>query len=393
MAIEPLRNFTQEPEEIRPESPREENLPRPDLRRLRDLLVGPFGVRNVALTGLFILAAFYTLYFARSFLLPIVLALLFSLLLLPSVRWLKKVLRFPEPLGAGIVLLGLLGLLIGGLYELSGPAYDWMQKAPVSLHKVEAKLRDLRRPVLIFGRATEQVAKMTDVAASAATAKAPPVAVVTPAGPSLGARLLDSTTNFAANGAVMLILLYFLLASGDLFLRKLVRVLPSLSDKKRAIEIARQVETDISAYLSTVSMINLGLGIGVAIAMAVIGLPNPLLWGAMATLTNFIPYLGAMTCYVALALAGFLTFNDLSHALMPVGAFLCLNVVEAYFVTPMVLGRRLTLNPVVLFLGLTFWGWMWGIAGALLAVPIMVVFKILCDHIEPLAPIGEFLGD
>lgn len=382
MALEPLRSITPEPE-----------LPRPNLKRLRDAMQGPFGIRNVALTGLFILAAFYTLYFARSFLLPIVLALLFSLLLLPFVRLLKKFLRIPEPLGAGLVLIALLGLLVGGLYELSGPAYEWMQKAPASLHRVEAKLRELKRPVLLFGRATEQVAKMTDVGSTPATPRTQPVAVALPAGPSLGARLLDRTTEFAGSAAVMLILLYFLLASGDLFLRKLVKVLPSLSDKKRAIEIARQVETDISAYLSTVSMINLGLGIGVAIAMALIGLPNPLLWGAMAALTNFIPYLGAMSCYIALALAGFLTFDDLPHALLPVGAFLCLNVVEAYFVTPMVLGRRLTLNPVVLFLGLTFWGWMWGIAGALLAVPIMVVFKIFCDHIEPLAPIGEFLGD
>jgi predicted PurR-regulated permease PerM len=386
MAIEPLRSIPTPP------TP-EEDLPKPNLKRLRDVLEGPFGVRNVALTGLFILAAFYTLYFARSFLLPIVLALLFSLLLSPFVRGLKKLLRIPEPLGAGIVLLALLGLVVGGLYQLSGPAYEWMQKAPSSLHKVEDKLRQFRRPVLLFGRATEQVAKMTDVAGPPASPKSPPVTVAVPAGPSLGARLLDRTTEFAANAAVLLILLYFLLASGDLFLRKLVKVLPSLSDKKRAIEIARQVETDISAYLSTVSMINLGLGVGVAAAMALIGLPNPLLWGAMAALTNFIPYLGAMSCYIALALAGFLTFNDLSHALLPVGAFLCLNVVEAYFVTPMVLGRRLTLNPVVLFLGLTFWGWMWGIAGALLAVPIMVVFKIFCDHIEPLAPIGEFLGD
>ncbi|MEA2692506.1 MAG: hypothetical protein QOJ16_1893 [Acidobacteriota bacterium] len=387
MAIEPLRSLSTPP------TP-EEDLPKPNLKRLRDALVGPFGVRNVALTGLFILAAFYTLYFARSFLLPIVLALLFSLLLSPFVRGLKKLLRIPEPLGAGLVLLALLGLVVGGLYELSGPAYEWMQKAPASLHKVEDKLRQLKRPVLLFGRATEQVAKMTDVGAPPASPKTPPpVTVAVPAGPSLGARLLDRTTEFAANAAVLLILLYFLLASGDLFLRKLVKVLPSLSDKKRAIEIARQVETDISAYLSTVAMINLGLGVGVATAMALIGLPNPLLWGAMAALTNFIPYLGAMSCYIAIALAGFLTFNDLTHALMPVGAFLCLNVVEAYFVTPMVLGRRLTLNPVVLFLGLTFWGWMWGIAGALLAVPIMVVFKIFCDHIEPLAPIGEFLGD
>jgi predicted PurR-regulated permease PerM len=382
MSIEPLRSITPE-----------EDLPKPNLKRLRDSFQGPYGIRNVALSGLFILAAFYTLYFARSFLLPIVLALLFSLLLSPFVRLLKRFLRLPEPIGAGVVLLGLLGIVAGGVYELSGPASDWVQKAPASMRKVEARLRELRRPVLLFGRATEQVAKIADAATAPATPKAAQPVVAVPTGPSLGARLFDRTTELAASAAILFILLYFLLASGDLFLRKLVKVLPSLSDKRRAIEIARQVETDISAYLSTVAMINLGLGIGVAIAMALIGLPNPLLWGMMATLTNFIPYLGAMSCYVVLALAGFLTFNDLTHALMPVGAFLCLNVVEAYLVTPMVLGRRLTLNPVVLFLGLTFWGWLWGIAGALLAVPIMVVFKIFCDHIEPLAPIGEFLGD
>jgi predicted PurR-regulated permease PerM len=380
MALEPLRNL----------SPQNEDLPKPNLKRLRDALAGPFGVRSLSLTGLFILAAFYTLYFARAFLLPIVLALLFSLLLRPVVRLLRR-LHLPEPLGAGLVLAALLGLLAGGLYQLSGPAYDWMQKAPASLRRVEAKLRELKRPVLLFGRATEQVAKIADVTAT--TPKAPPVTVAVPAGPSLGARLFDRTTDFVAGAAILFILLYFLLASGDLFLRKLVKVLPSLEDKKRAIDIARQVETDISAYLSTVAMINLGLGVGVAIAMALIGLPNPLLWGAMATLTNFVPYLGPATCYTVFGLVGFLTFDDLPHALLPVGAFLCLNVVEAYFITPMVLGRRLTLNPVVLFLGLTFWGWLWGIAGAILAVPIMVVLKIFCDHIEPLAPIGEFLGD
>src|SRR5436305_9132175 len=180
MAIEPLRSIPTPPT---PEA----DLPKPNLNQRRDALVGPFGVRNVALTGLFILAAFYTLYFARSFLLPIVLALLFSLLLSPFVRGLKKLLRIPEPLGAGIVLLALLGLVVGGLYQLSGPAYEWMQKAPSSLHKVEDKLRQFRRPVLLFGRATEQVAKMTDVAGTPASPKTPPVTVAVPAGPSLGA--------------------------------------------------------------------------------------------------------------------------------------------------------------------------------------------------------------
>jgi predicted PurR-regulated permease PerM len=385
MAIEPLREPTH-PTPLAPITPDDE-LPTPSLERLKDAVQAPFGVKNLALTGLFVLAAFYTLYFARDFLLPIVLALLFNLLLSPFVRFLRR-LHVPTALGAAVVILGALAAFFWGVYELSGPAYDWMTRAPQSLRKVEGRLRELKRPVQTIGKATEQVEKIAQVAPGG-----PPATTVAVSTPSLGARLLSRATDLGASTAITVILLFFLLASGDLFLRKLIKVLPSLSDKKRAVEIARQVETDVSAYLATVAMINTGLGIAVALAMWLLGLPNPLLWGVMVALTNFIPYLGALTCYVVFALLGFLTFPDFAHALAPVGAFLVLNVLEAYLVTPMVLGHRLTLNPVVVFLSLTFWSWLWGIPGAILAVPITVVGKIFCDHIAPLAPLGEFLGD
>lgn len=368
---------------IRRDTPEEER-PRPDIKKLRDVLQGPFGVKSLALSGLFILAGFYTLYFGRGFFLPLILALLISFLLRPLVRGLKK-LRIPEAVGAAVVVLGLLGVLGTGIYELSGPAYAWMQQAPNSLHKIERRLRDLKRPVQTVSKATEQMAKMAQVGSAD-----PPMAAV--ATPSLGERLASSAFELVAGGVTMLILLYFLLASGDLFLRKLIRVLPSLADKKRAVEIAREIETEVSAYLSTVTFINVVLGLAVWAVMALLGVPNPLLWGVMATVTNYVPYLGAGTMYVVLTGVGFLTFNDLPHALMPVGAFLVCNVLEAYMLTPLILGRRLTLNPVVIFLALSFWGWLWGIAGAVLAVPIVVVFKIFCDHSEPLAPVGEFLG-
>jgi predicted PurR-regulated permease PerM len=380
MAIEPLREVPREAE------PHEE-YPEPNLADTRAAFQGPFGIRNVALSGLFILAAFYTLYFARDFLLPIVLALLFNLLLSPVVRGLKR-LHVPTALGAAVVILAVLGTLGWGIYQLSGPAYEWMLRAPQSFRKVEGRLRELKRPVQSIGKATEQVEKIAQVSTAG-----PPTATVAVTAPSLGARILSRATELGASAAITVILLFFLLASGDMFLRKLIKVLPSLADKKRAVEIARQVETDISAYLSTVAMINTGLGLSVWLAMALIGLPNPLLWGAVVALTNFIPYLGAMSCYVIFAVLGFLTFPDFAHAMMPVGAFLALNVLEAYLVTPMVLGHRLTLNPVVVFLSLTFWSWLWGIPGAILAVPITVVGKIFCDHIAPLAPLGEFLGD
>ena len=361
--------------------------PRPDLKRLIALLEGQIGVRSLALSGLFLLASFYTLYFGRSFFMPLVLATLFSLLLSPVVRTLKRVARVPEPLGAGLVMLALLGALSFGIYELSGPAYDWMAAAPQTLRKVEAKLRDLKRPVATIGKATEQVEKFAQVGAGPAKPQQ-----VTVQAPSWGERLVGQATDVVAGIFIMLVMLFFLLASGDLFLRKLIKVLPRLEDRKRAIEIARQVEEEVGRYLGTVTMMNAGIGTAVWISMALVGMPNPLLWGVMVFVSNYVPYLGSIVCYVVIATVGFLTFDTLGRCLLPLGIYLLLNIAEAYVVTPLVLGRRLTLNPVVLFLSLTFWGFLWGIPGAVLAVPIMVVFKIFCDHIEPLAPIGEFLG-
>jgi len=371
-------------EAIRKEPPEEER-PRPNIKRLREILQGPFGVRSLALTGLFVLAAFYTLYLGRSFFLPLVLALLLSFLLSPAVRWMKK-LHIPEGLSAALLVLGLLGILGLGVYELATPAYDWMEQAPRSLRKVEAKLRDLKKPVQTMSKATEQVEKMAKVAAGREPAK------VTVTTATLGERVFSQATDFVTAGVVMFIFLYFLLASGDLFLRKLIRVLPSLSDKKRAVDIARQIETEVSTYLVTITLINLVLGIAVWAAMSLIGLPNPLLWGVLAVIANYVPYLGAIAMITVLAMAGFITFEGLGQALLAPGAFIGLHMLESYLLTPLILGRRLTLNPVVIFLGFTFWGWLWGITGAVLAVPIMVVCKILCDHSEPLAPIGEFLG-
>jgi predicted PurR-regulated permease PerM len=290
------------------------------------------------------------------------------------------------------VLLALLGSVGFGVYELSGPASDWMQRAPQSLRAAEVKLRDLKRSVQRLGRATEQVARIADVG-PAPGPRVPVVAVSVQATPTLRERLLSQAADLVTDAVVMLILLFFLLASGDLFLRKLVRVLPRTKDKQRAVEIASQVEREMSGYLSTLTMINLALGAAVALTFALIGVPNPLLWGAMVTCTNFVPYLGPAVNYGVFALLGLLTFDSVPRMLLPVGLFLLLNVLESYVISPMVLSKRLTLNPVMLFVSLTFWGWMWGIVGAILAVPIMVVLKIFCDHFETLAPIGEFLGD
>jgi predicted PurR-regulated permease PerM len=332
------------------------------------------------------LASLYTLYFARAFFLPIVLAILLSFLLSPVVRGLNK-LRIPNSLGAALVVFGLLGSLGCGIYELSGPAYEWAQQAPRQFRRLERKLAEFKKPVQTMSKATQQVEKITQVGAEQAPRR---VEVQTE---TLGERMFSQATELVAGGTVMFILLFFLLASGDLFLRKLISVLPTLKDKKRAVDIARQIQQDVSTYLSTITVINVALGLAVWGLMAWMKVPNPLLWGVVATVTNYIPYLGAILMIVILAMVGFLSFDNLTQSLMVPGVFVGLNLLESYLVTPMVLGHRLTLNPVVIFLGLTFWGWLWGITGALLAVPIMVVLKIICDRSEPLRTIGEFLGD
>jgi predicted PurR-regulated permease PerM len=171
-----------------------------------------------------------------------------------------------------------------------------------------------------------------------------------------------------------------------------VGVLPQFSDKRVAVTIARETEAQISLYLFTTTLINLGVGVATGLAMYLLGLPNAVLWGVVAAVLNFVPYVGAVANIILLALAAFVAFDDTGHALLVPGTFLALNLIESNLVTPMIYGNRMKLNTVALFIGLVFWWYIWGIAGAILAVPIMATVKIACDHIESLAPIGESLG-
>ena len=356
---------------------------RPNIREFIDLFEGPIDIRSIALTGILVLLTLYTLYFAREFLLPIVLAYVLSLLLTPVVRGLKRI-HMPEVLGAGLVLLVALGIVAYGSYRLAGPATKWIQEAPYTLSKVKSKLGALVMPVKKAQQTTEQIEKTLD-----GTGENRKVEVKKP---GLGAFIFSGTQAFLLTGGVTIVLLYFLLASGDLFLLKLVKVLPTLEDKKRAVEIFRQIEGNVSTYLWTITLINGGLGIAIGTAMYFLGMPNPALWGVMGMLFNYVPYLGATAGIIIVAIAATLTFDDALAILLPPLAYFVCQVVEANFITPLALGRRLALNPVIIFVWLIFWGWMWGVAGALLAVPLLAILKIICDHFDALSPFGEFLG-
>jgi predicted PurR-regulated permease PerM len=208
----------------------------------------------------------------------------------------------------------------------------------------------------------------------------------------VSSRIFGTTEKLVAAVLEIVILLYFLLAGGDLFLQKLIKVLPHFSDKLMAVEIARATESAVSAFLTTALMVNVAEGALVALALWAIGLPNAPLWGVVVALLEFVPYLGALAAVVILGLAGLTTFDSVGQALLAPGAFLAINLVQANVVSPLLLGHRLTLNPVAIFIGLTFFFWIWGVPGAFLAVPVLATLKIFCDHIESLAAVGEFLG-
>ncbi len=341
----------------------------------------PTDVRAIALTGLWLLGILYTLYFARAILVPLTLAALLSLLLSPLVRGLRR-LGIGESIGAALVLVPLVVVVAAGTYSLAAPAAAWLNRAPETLHGVETKLRRLRRPVEQVTRTAEQVQEIV-------APKSPSIEVKQE---SLGASLFGGTKAFLADAVVVCLLLYFLLASSGLFLRKLIKVLPRLRDKKRAVEIARETEAQVSAYLLVTTVINAVFGLAVGLVMALLGLPNPALWGVVAALLNYIPYVGGVATATVLTLVALLEFDTVGHALLVPAAFVTLNFVEGNIVKPIAMSRQLTLNPVVVFVSVMFWGWIWGTAGAFLAVPIVATLKIACDRIEPLATLGEFLG-
>ena len=346
----------------------------------------PADIKSLALTGLFVLAVFYTMYFMRAMLLPLVLALLLSYLLVPLVRGLAK-LRIPPLLGAGIVLLAVIGAIGYSVSLLSEPAAGWIEKAPYSLQQLKQKLVPLKKPMEKVAQASGEIDKLT----SPDEPQVKPQTVVVKRS-ALTEVFFTQGPEFVASTVVMLILLYFLMAYDGVFLNKIIRVTPRLGDKKRAVSIMREIEIQISRYLLTITAINICLGVAVGTTVHFLGMRNPIMWGVMVAMLNFVPYLGALTGIICMTLGAVLSFDSLGYALVIPASYLLIAVLEGNLITPMVLGRSLTLNPVIILIALAFWGWMWGISGMILAVPILATFKIFCDHIEPLAPVGEFMS-
>lgn len=342
-------------------------------------------VIGVATGGLFVLAFLVALDAASVFLIPIILAHLLDRLLSPLVRAGEQM-GVPDPVGAAIVLVLFLGMLGAGGYYLSGPAMEWMESAPRKLRIAQYKLQGVTEPVEKIKEAAKEVEKATGGDTEGQQE------VQVQESESLQSMLVSRTTTFVSGLLITIFLLYFLLASGDLLVRKVVRVLPVLHQKKNAVRIIGSIERELSRYLGMIFLINVGLGVAVGAAMYLIGMPNPMLWGALAGILNFIPYLGPAVNITVVGLVAFVSFQGVGYAILAPLSYLVLNGLEASLVTPAVIGWRLQLNPVVIFIALTFWAWIWGIIGALLAIPLLASIKITCDRIEVLQPVGELLG-
>jgi predicted PurR-regulated permease PerM len=343
----------------------------------------PQDLLPLMVTGIFVLLLLFALYFTAEVVLPIIFAIILYLVLQPAMRGAAK-LRVPKTVAALFIILVFFGG-VGALgLTLSEPAAEWVSKAPDSVRRIEARLFVFKQSMADLQSVSRQVEKIAEGSATDGNA-------VTVAGPGVSSFLFSGTRFMLVGLGTTVVLLFFLLISGDLFLRRLVEILPTFSNKKQAVEISREIESNISSYLATISLMNLGVGIFTGIATFFCGLSDPILWGTVAFLLNFVPILGPLCGVAILFLAGLLTFDPLWQAALPAGIYLAIHTIEET-VTPMLLARRFILNPVLVIISLVFWYWMWGIAGALLAVPLLATVKIICDRIRPLMALGHFLG-
>lgn len=344
----------------------------------------PRPVRSPAVSGLLVLAILYTLSIASAVVLPVLVAVLLSIILAPPTRWLRRR-GLPRGVAAGMVTAALVVAVGMGIDGLAAPAADWLERAPQSLREIERKLRPVRKPVEQVAEATKQVERL----AGAAEDKARTVTVTSL---DLGSMFVVSLTQLAGQALVVVFLLFFLLASGTRLLRRVAWMSADPIRRRRILLVVRRVKQDVTLYLGMLSLVNVGLGVVTGLLMAALDMPNPALWGVLAAVLNYIPYAGAFVTMVVLAVVGLLSFDELLRGLLPAGLFLVLTTVESDMVTPWVVGRRLTLPPVAVFLSLLLWGWMWGVAGALLAVPILVLLRVAADHVEAMRPLAPLLG-
>ncbi len=337
------------------------------------------------LIGIFILMSIYALYFARAFFMPVMLAFLLTLTLTPIVRFLRKR-GVPEVVSATLLVVLSVFIFISAGYLLSGPVIDLINNTSAIGQQLSERLAQFRRPFERIMQIAHELEGLTE------TSQEPDVQKVAVAQSGILSSAAGNILSAGTSITIIFVLSLFLLASGTMFYEKIIQSFASLSEKKRALRVVYDVEREISHYLLTVAVINAGLGTVIGLGLWGLGMPNPLVWGTMAALLNFLPYVGALITILLVSVIALISFDSFSYALLAPAFVLLCDIVEGQFVTPMVVGRRLEINAVAIFIAIAFWSWLWGFVGALMAVPLLVVVKVFCDHFDGLSHVGNFLA-
>jgi len=356
---------------IQPEAPPGDAVQRLELRSRQQRHLASLRLAILWLTLLATLGAFYI---ARSLVVPVLFAAFIALSANPIVNGLARQ-WFPRSLVAALVIAGgimLVALLVAWVAE---PAQHWFERAPDAVRSLAPKLRSMNQQIEAAGRATQSIITLgTQTPHPAAPPTVPALFDIWDA--------LSATPRMLASVFAVVLLSYFFLVYGDTLLRKTVVLAPSLQHKRNAVDILRTMQREMSRYLFTTTLINACVGLGAATISYALGIGDPVLWGVLAAVLNFIPYVGPMTMTGVFVILGLLGFERISPALTPAGLFALLVILEGQFLTPLILGRRLRLNPVVILLALMLLGWLWGPAGIVLAVPSLVAIKIVCQRVE-----------
>lgn len=344
------------------------------------------GSSSLALTVIALIAVGVTLHFGRVFFLPLCVATYLALLFRPTVRWLAER-KIPQPIGAALVVLAFLGGLSGLAYWASAPVQQAAAQLPETMREASRALRQFRRPV-------ERVVRAADELGTAvAPATSDDVQQVELTTPRLGRVALDVTQNVLIGAVEVIALLFVMLASGGMFLDQLARLLPEFRRKEVAIALAQDLQSSFARYLSTFALVNASFGLCVGVALWLLDVPHAALWGVMAAFTEFVPFLGAIALIAGATLSALVTFESTAHIIAVPLVLTTLNLLVENVVVPFVFGRRFTLQPIVVLLSVLFWYWVWGVPGAFLAVPMLIVAQIASRHVPALAPLGELVGE
>ncbi len=339
---------------------------------------------STAMVGLLLLATVAALYVAKDLLIPVTLAILLNLLLSPTVRYLARR-RIPAVLSSAALLITIVTALATAISMFAGPADEWLNDAPSTIRQLRNELFASRSSLSDIQDLAEEVDELTAVDTPQT------VQQVVIQGPGIFENFVGGLPTMLTFIGITFVLSFFLLASGDTMLRRITACGRSFKERRRIVSIARQIQSDLSLYLRTVTVINLSLGAIVALLLYWLEVPNPFLWGAVAAVFNFAPYVGALATTSILFLVGLTAFDTLAEAIVVPAAFLVLTILEGQFVTPMVLGKRMSLSAIIVFLSVIFWGWLWGVAGALIAVPIATSAKVVFDHLPGYRHLGKMM--